>query len=184
MENTNIYVLKLEHNKYYIGRSNIPENRIIQHFTNNGSTYTKIYKPIAIKKIFNNCDMYDEDKYTKIYMNKYGIDNVRGGSYTQQYLSSNTRAILEKEMRTANNECFRCGRYSHFANNCYAKTDVYGNKIILGSKKIYNTEMDDISSEYKRPCVECGIFGHDIFNCNKYANSSICYRYGRSDHWK
>ena len=39
------------------------------------------YKPIEIVEIIPNCDNYDEDKYTKIYMDKYGVDKVHEGSY-------------------------------------------------------------------------------------------------------
>ena len=38
---TNIYTLKLEHDKYYIGKSNNPNIRIAQHFQQNGSIWTK-----------------------------------------------------------------------------------------------------------------------------------------------
>ena len=31
-------------------------------------------------EILSNCDDYDEDKITRQYMDKYGINNVRGGS--------------------------------------------------------------------------------------------------------
>jgi hypothetical protein len=78
-----IYVLKLENNKYYIGKTENPKIRLENHFSSNGSEWTKLYKPIKIIEIIPNCDNYDEDKYTKIYMDKYGIDNVRGGSYVQ-----------------------------------------------------------------------------------------------------
>jgi hypothetical protein len=78
-----IYVLKLENNKYYIGKTETPKFRIENHFSSNGSEWTKLYKPIKIIEIIPDCDNYDEDKYTKIYMDKYGINNVRGGSYVQ-----------------------------------------------------------------------------------------------------
>ena len=64
---TNIYILKLKNNKYYIGKTNNPQFRLTQHFDSNGSAWTKKYKPIKIIKIIPNCDNFDEDKYTKIY---------------------------------------------------------------------------------------------------------------------
>jgi hypothetical protein len=70
----NIYILKLENNKYYIGRTNNPKFRIENHFNNKGSYWTKKYKPINVIEVINNCDEYDEDKYTIKYMNLYGID--------------------------------------------------------------------------------------------------------------
>ena len=78
-----IYVLELESNKYYIGKSNNHDIRINDHDNGIGSEWTKKYKPIKIKEIIHNCDMFDEQKYTKKYMYEYGIENVRGGSYVQ-----------------------------------------------------------------------------------------------------
>jgi len=76
-----IYVLKLQENKYYVGKTNNPSVRIENHLNGNGSSWTKIYKPLKVVDMIPNCDDYDEDKYTQIYMDKYGIDNVRGGSF-------------------------------------------------------------------------------------------------------
>ena len=61
-----IYILKLENNKFYIGKTENAEIRIENHFENNGSEWTKIHKPLSIIEIIPNCDNYDEDKYTKI----------------------------------------------------------------------------------------------------------------------
>jgi len=80
---TTIYTLELENNKYYVGKSCVSKQRILKHFQEEGSEWTKLYKPIKIIEIIPDCDNYDEDKYTKIYMDKYGINNVRGGSYVQ-----------------------------------------------------------------------------------------------------
>ena len=76
-----IYILKLSNNKYYIGKSNNIFIRYRQHLNGNGSFWTKKYKPLYIERLIEDCDDYDEDKYVKIYMNMYGIDNVRGGKY-------------------------------------------------------------------------------------------------------
>ena len=44
--------------------------------------WTTKYKPIKVVELIEG-DNYDEDKYTLKYMEQYGIDNVRGGSFCQ-----------------------------------------------------------------------------------------------------
>ena len=46
------YIIGCEGNRYYVGRTNHPEDRILQHFENNGSEWTKKYKPIRVVSIF------------------------------------------------------------------------------------------------------------------------------------
>jgi len=89
-----IYILQLEKGKYYIGKTNNPQFRLESHFNSNGSEWTKIYKPLKVLEINPNCDNYDEDKYTRIYMDKYGINNVRGGSFVSVKLSKSQKDIL------------------------------------------------------------------------------------------
>lgn len=57
------------------------EIRLESHFISNGSSWTKKYIPIKVIELIPDCDDYDEDKYTLKYMQKYGINNVRGGSF-------------------------------------------------------------------------------------------------------
>ena len=76
-----IYVLKLISNKYYVGKTNNPDFRFNNHLNFKGSAWTKLYKPIKLMELIEG-DKYDEDKYTMKYMDKYGISNVRGGSYS------------------------------------------------------------------------------------------------------
>lgn len=104
-----IYILLLEHEKYYVGKTNNPEFRISDHFNNNGSEWTKLHKPIQILDIIPNCDDYDEDKYTKIYMDAFGIENVRGGSYVTVNLHKSTVGGLHRMSNGTNNKCFKCG---------------------------------------------------------------------------
>ena len=51
-------------------------------------------KHIEIIEVIPDCDLYDEDKYTRKYMDTFGIDNVRGGSYT--IIDENTHRHLRK----------------------------------------------------------------------------------------
>jgi hypothetical protein len=113
-----IYVLELENNKYYIGKSSNPKNRIKKHFSNNGSVWTIMHKPIKVVEIISNCDIYDEDKITLKYMDKYGIGNVRGGYFSQATLSSVQLHFLIQLLRSANDKCLCCGSKGHFASEC------------------------------------------------------------------
>ena len=98
---TNIYVLKLEKGFYYVGKSDNVEKRYNQHLAGYGSTITKKYKPLQIEKIYENASPFDEDKFVKEYMDKYGIDKVRGGTYINEILTDNQIINLKKELWVA-----------------------------------------------------------------------------------
>jgi len=112
-----IYVLQLKENKWYIGKTETSKFRIDTHFDSAGSEFTKKYPPQEIYQIIPECDKYDEDKYVKKYMDKYGIDNVRGGTYCRLELTSNEKEVIQKELWGANDLCFLCGG-DHFVKDC------------------------------------------------------------------
>jgi len=124
---TTIYILKLNDNKYYIGKTNrTVKERYQEHLEGIGSFWTKKYKPLSIIKQIENSSPFDEDRYVKEYMAIYGIDNVRGGSYNQEELNGETIKFLKNELRTSNNECYKCGSTSHFVSECdYISIDDY-----------------------------------------------------------
>lgn len=113
-----LYVLFLEHNKYYIGTTYDLINRTNDHKEGNGSEWTKMYKYIKTVEIVRDVDDFDEDKYVKIYMAKYGIDNVRGGSYSKIELDEETKKLLTKEIYQSQDVCFKCGKDTHFVKDC------------------------------------------------------------------
>lgn len=116
-----IYILKLENNKYYVGKTNNPHVRLHDHFNSKGSGWTKKYKPLEVIKVISDCDDYDEDKFTRQYMDKYGIDNVRGGSFVSIKLNKQQINVLTHMGNGTNNRCFNCGETGHFSKDCLEK---------------------------------------------------------------
>ena len=116
-----IYILQLDDNKYYIGKTTQPDIRLDSHFNSNGSTWSKKYKPIKIIGLIPDCDNYDEDKYTIKYMQKYGIENVRGGSFCEIILSKETITTIEKMINSVSDNCYMCGSQDHFIKDCDMK---------------------------------------------------------------
>ena len=173
-----VYVLKLIKNKYYIGKSMEPFTRINNHFKGLGSKWTKKYKPVEVMKVINECDQFDEDKYTKMYMAKYGIDNVRGGSYCGLFIDANTRKYINKEIATAFDKCFICGGYYHMANMCPDKYTSFSASTPDTNSK-YEPDLDPIielpiEEEYYKRCEEFeeAIKGND-FDISTLTNGQL-----------
>ena len=162
-----IYVLKLNSNKYYVGKTENPDTRLENHYNNNGSLWTKKYKPIKTIELFEG-NKYDEDKYVLKYMDKYGIDNVRGGSYSNVNLSNTQKSHLRQICRSQNDKCFNCGKNGHFTNNCKK----YSKQIESSSEyELYSSEDEIVYEKSNYKCYRCGRLGHYSNNC--YANKNI-----------
>lgn len=168
----NIYILELTNSKYYIGRTTNTAMRIEDHFNNKGCEYTKKYKPIKVIEMYKDCDVYDEDKYVLKYMAKYGIDNVRGGSFSQIELDENEIEIINKMINNAENKCYNCGKVGHFINDC-EENNIYVCEIC---EEEFNTEKECLIHETKCKnnkiiCYKCGRLNHYANNC--YAKKHI-----------
>ena len=93
-----IYVLKLENNCFYVGRSESDEGvdlRIEAHKNGNGSQWTSKHRFVEILWRRPDSSCYEEDSVTLQMMHKYGIQNVRGGSFCNETLQSYQERILE-----------------------------------------------------------------------------------------
>lgn len=144
-----VYVLKLEQNKWYVGstsRKNVQE-RIEEHanvvsavVSGKAAEWVKKYPYVSTFMTIPG-DEFDEDKFTKIFMGKYGIENVRGGCYCQLVLTELDIKFITREIWSAQGKCFTCGgdhftkegEYAHFI----------GERDCIYKKFTYDT-LDDI----------------------------------------
>jgi hypothetical protein len=157
---TYIYILKLENHNYYIGKTNSLEKRFNEHYEGKGGEYTKKYKMKSIKKIIENVDPKDLDKYVIKYMNKYGVDHVRGGSFSSINLSSEQISVLNKfgvkSIKQSNIET--CSIRDKKCNQTQ-------------TQKIKESKRDEIKKVVIRnangTCYRCGRDGHYIEQCNE-----------------
>jgi hypothetical protein len=181
-----IYTLLLEQNKYYVGKTNNPHFRLENHFYSNGSEWTKLYKPIKLLELKANCDDYDEDKITRQYMDKYGIDNVRGGTFVSVKLDNDSINVLNKMSNGTNNKCFKCGSNDHFVKDCKQNNTTNTTNTPVSSKANENKPNVIINHYYicnntnsnklyykkqKETCFRCGREGHYSTSC--YASTHI-----------
>lgn len=144
-----IYILKCEDDKYYVGKSTNINKRLKQHFKRKGASWTKIYKPIQIYEIRRNCDEFDEEKITLQYMKKFGINNVRGGSYTRIQLTIYEINHLVRLIRSSEDRCFVCGSKEHFAKHCkklFCKK-CKKNGHLLEDCRFYNLNVNDLLTD-------------------------------------
>lgn len=191
-----IYILLLEQGKYYIGKTTNPIYRLEKHLSFNGSAWTKKYKPIIVLEILPNCDDYDEDKYTIKYMEKYGVNNVRGGSFCEIKLSDNNLITLNQMIKCVTDKCYICGKDDHFAINCKI-VSVKKDKIpTININENCDCPTSYFSSHRRGKCMLNNIISYfddeddDIDKLvvsgeekHKNRNTNCCFRCGRVGHY-
>ena len=115
---TTVYVLLCENAKYYVGVTNDVMFQYREHRDGNGAEWTRLHKPLFLENTIDNVSPSDEERITKEYMAVYGIDNVRGASYTNTHLTPQQVDKLARGMHTVQGLCTQCGDFGHFANMC------------------------------------------------------------------
>lgn len=155
----NIYVLKLEGEKYYVGKTNHTFQRFNQHATGSGAKWTKKFPVVDLHAFHPNMKDSDENKLTIQMMQNYGVKNVRGGSWTkvdmtdQEIHALENKVSLRKKTRNYRKKsgmfCTRCGRTSHNFESCYARFHADGS-VLTRKGKMAEEDFQKFISEYKK----------------------------------
>lgn len=152
-----VYILRLTDGKYYVGKSKCIDSRIGDHMNNCGSEWTKRYKYVEQIAHYPNCDSFDEDAHTLRTMAKYGIDNVRGGSFSRMELDQEDKIIIKRMINGASDKCFVCGSVSHWVRDCPINKEKY--------QLNWDNILDKVISLIQGVCTRCGRDSHTANKC-------------------
>ena len=163
--NKGVYVLKLQNDKYYVGKSENIKRRVWLHINNNGSIWTKNNQIIKqIPRITSDTGVFSELIETLEYIKLYGIDNVRGSMFTQLNLSSSDKIKAAELYCEMYDLCRKCGSSKHFITQCDNNNKIESWVHNFGGK---------LSGD--RICIKCSKDINDKPSYFKYCDN--CYRF-------
>ena len=169
--------------------------RFREHFSNCGSMWTKKYPPVQVLEYLPGHTLADEDRITLELMKKYGWWNVRGGKWCRVNMTKCPSELLERMQLSLPNtiphganhtgyitqntsvthtstlpsyaigSCFRCGRTSHYAYDCYTDITITGERITDDEDDDDDDDIDDLVT-----CYKCGQPRHYANSCNSPLN--------------
>ena len=138
-----IFILKCADNCYYIGKTHGSYFiEIDNHFQGRGCEWTRIHKPIRLEILRHFCDESDDDFYTRLYVTKYGLDKVRGGSYSQTHLTEQQIYEMNHYPIDTHITCLKCFTKGHkghlcpFIRNSLDHVDTKKDTVILDSDDV------------------------------------------------
>jgi hypothetical protein len=107
IENYSLYIISFDTNNFIIHLSKknnnneklLKECKILYNFIESNN--------LIIENIINIDSILDVDMYVKKYMKIYGIDNVRGGSYSKKILDDKTIEYIKYEESILENKLFK-----------------------------------------------------------------------------
>jgi len=94
-----IYALELSNNKWFIYTTKNENSNEVYLNSKLRYEYISNNLPIISHQQVQITDVLDVNYFVKKYMRLYGIDNVRGGSYSDNILSVNVKTFLQNEIK-------------------------------------------------------------------------------------
>lgn len=114
-----VYVLQCENNKYYIGKTtNHFRETYREHLNGTASDWTKLYKPIRLVDLVCPAELSDEQRLTTIFMNRFGVDNVRSDLYPEVQIEDRTMQFINNELLGSIRGCLICEKEDHLTYDC------------------------------------------------------------------
>jgi len=125
-----VYVLTLQHDKFYVGSTATGQRRLLAHIAGDGSGWTRKHAVLPdrmVRQFFVAGSERDlratEMRITLALMHEHGVDNVRGGAFVETVLSSETKRVIERLVAYYENVCYRCFESGHYASECHANQE-------------------------------------------------------------
>ena len=182
-----IYVLLLNEDKYYVGRTYDVDRRIKEHTQKSGGAeWTSKYGVVKEMYRKESDNAMDEDKEVESLMIKYGIDSVRGGIYSKIQLDQPTKDLLQKKIWHAQDKCLQCGGIGHYIKDCPSSNTTTkpavkftegesvkfteGESDKRGRATFVKKEVKEVAKP-KRLCTRCGRNSHNVDKC--YAKTHL-----------
>ena len=130
-----LYIISLENNKWLLHLSRQSDESILFFECQIIYQYAKKNRPLCVDSVIEIDNILNIDFYVKKYMYEYGIDNVRGGSYSYDVLK-------EPFLKTLNHELSI--HISTFENNNQLFQEIYDKYINIKDKTILEIEYQKI----------------------------------------
>lgn len=109
MSLVHVYLLSLEHGKYYVGASVDPIKSVEEHREGLGPAWTQIHRPVRLLEVSEAVAPSEVDDRVRGYMFQYGVENVRGGKWEHlRLLDAERQAILHRSHAAVGNNGQPC----------------------------------------------------------------------------
>ncbi|KAL0212363.1 hypothetical protein RCL1_005989 [Eukaryota sp. TZLM3-RCL] len=170
-----IYVLRCRNAKIYVGKCSVDrfEARMDEHYLGKGSSWTKKHPPVEILEVYeeDRGKEFEEDFYVLKFMKQFGIEHVRGGSFSTDTLSEEVIEVIQRMIAHADNRCLGCGEAGHYVKSCPQKQHFSS---FLSNRELLKLKIldDYYKSSRSKSCDKCQRTGHSTEDCyaSKTAN--------------